>query len=117
MLRLLADENFDNHILRGLQQRVPALDMVRVQDVGLMGADDSTILQWAAEEDRVVITHDVTTMTAHAIGRLQSGLPFPGVVEVKRRAPMGLVIDDIELFVYCGLDSDWREQITFIPLT
>lgn len=39
MLRLLADENFNNNIVRGLLRRKPDLDIVRVQDVGLSGAD------------------------------------------------------------------------------
>ena len=31
--------------------------IVRVQDVGLSGADDLTILQWAAEQGRILLTH------------------------------------------------------------
>lgn len=50
MLRLLADENFNNDIVRGL---------VRVQDVGLSGAGDSTVLEWAAQEGRILLTKEV----------------------------------------------------------
>ena len=35
MLLLVADENFNNDIVRGLQRRKPDVDIVRVQDVGL----------------------------------------------------------------------------------
>jgi hypothetical protein len=35
MLKLAADENLNNDILRGLRRMVPAVDIVRVQDVGL----------------------------------------------------------------------------------
>ena len=48
MLMLAADENFNNNIVRGLFRRNPQLDIVRIQDVGLSGADDLTILEWAA---------------------------------------------------------------------
>lgn len=48
MIKLLADENFDNTIIRGLQRRNPNVDVVRVQDVGLSGKDDPAILKWAA---------------------------------------------------------------------
>ncbi len=44
MLRLLADENFNGYIIRGLLYRRPDLALVRVQDVGLGEADDPTIL-------------------------------------------------------------------------
>lgn len=40
MLLLIADENFNNDIVRGLLRRKPELDIVRVQDMGLSGADD-----------------------------------------------------------------------------
>ena len=66
MPRLLADENLNNDIVRGLLRRKPDLDIVRVQDVGLSGADDSTVLAWAAQQGRVLLTHDVTTITRFA---------------------------------------------------
>jgi hypothetical protein len=43
MLLLVSDENFNNDIARGLLRRNPDLDIVRVQDVGLRGADDPDI--------------------------------------------------------------------------
>ncbi len=53
MLRLLADENLDGNIVRGLRRKLPAVDLVRVQDVGLSGLADAEILAWAAAEHRV----------------------------------------------------------------
>lgn len=61
MLPLLADENFNNDIVRGTWRKEPGLDIVRVQDVGLSGADDATVLAWAADNGRVLLTHDVST--------------------------------------------------------
>ena len=75
MLRFAADENLNNDILRGLLRRVPNLDIVRVQDAGLAGADDPTVLEWAAQEQRVLLTHDVATITK-AISR-KDYTPFP----------------------------------------
>jgi len=43
MLALAADENFNNDIVRGLLRRKPDLNIVRLQDVGLSGADDPTM--------------------------------------------------------------------------
>ena len=43
MLPLAADENFNNDIVRGLLRRKPDLNIVRLQDVGLSGADDPTM--------------------------------------------------------------------------
>jgi len=35
MLLFLSDEDFNRRIVRGLRRRLPHLDVVRVQDVGL----------------------------------------------------------------------------------
>lgn len=70
MLRLLADENLNNNIVRALRMRESGLDIVRVQEVGLSGESDPTVLEWAASELRVVVTHDVSTMTRHAYERM-----------------------------------------------
>ena len=59
VLRFLADEDFDNDIVRGMLRRLSRMDIVRVQDVGLSGALDPRVLEWAAREGRVLLTHDV----------------------------------------------------------
>ena len=43
-LRFVIDEDFDNDILRGLLRRLPAIAIVRAQDVGLSGAKDPVVL-------------------------------------------------------------------------
>ncbi len=72
MLRLAADENFNNDIIRGLVRRKPDIDIIRIQDVGLSGAADPMILEWAAGQGRVLVTHDVSTLTPHAYDRWSS---------------------------------------------
>jgi predicted nuclease of predicted toxin-antitoxin system len=64
-MRFVADENFDNRIIRGLLRREPSLDIVRVQDLEIAGADDETVLGWAAEAGRVLVTHDQRTVPIH----------------------------------------------------
>jgi hypothetical protein len=48
MLRLVSDENFNGDIVRGLFRRHPVVELVPVQDVGLMQTPDTAILDWAA---------------------------------------------------------------------
>src|SRR5215210_886988 len=97
MLRLATDEDFNNRILRGLLRRRPDLDIVRVQDAGLAGRGDAEVLEWAAREGRVLLTHDVTTMKRHVGERAAAGLRMPGVFEVSQHTPIALVIKDILL--------------------
>src|SRR5260370_31859505 len=74
-LRFLADEDFDYDIVDGLRRRLPGLDLVRVQEVGLRGMADPIVLERAAQEGRVVLSHDVSTMRAFADARVLQGLP------------------------------------------
>ncbi|MGB3292078.1 MAG: DUF5615 family PIN-like protein [Phormidesmis sp.] len=116
MVRFLADENFNNQIVRGLFRQSPDIDMVRVQDVDLSGADDPTVLSWAAQEKRVVLTHDVATMITFAYERINAELSMPGLFEVSRRVPVGLAIEEVILIDQCSLDGEWEGQVRFLPL-
>jgi hypothetical protein len=116
MLILIADENFNNDIVRGLLRRKPDLDIVRVQDVGLSNEDDRVILEWVAREGRVLVTHDVTTITNFAYERVRSGLPMPGVIEVDDDLPIGQAISEILLVVESSERGEWEGQIIYIPL-
>lgn len=115
-MRWAADENFNNDIIRGLLRRKPDVDIVRVQDVGLSGADDPTILEWAADEGRVLLTHDVSTITRYAYERVEAGKRMPGVFEVSRGIPMGVVIEDLILLTECSLEDEWEGQVRYLPL-
>lgn len=116
MLLFLADENFNNQIVRGILRQNPRVDIVRVQDVGLSEADDPTVLEWAANQGRVVLTHDVATMTYFAYERIQAGLVMPGVFEVSRRVTVGLAIEEILLIAECSFEGEWEGQVRFLPL-
>ena len=70
-MRLLTDENFNGSILRGLIRRLPKLDVVRIQDVGLIHADDPTILE--GEEFQTVLGFDLDkliTVEQHNLGKI-----------------------------------------------
>ena len=87
MLRFAVDEDFDNRIVRGLLRLLPTLDIVRVQDAGLLGKRDPEVLEWAASENRVLLTHDATTMTKHAYDRVESAKSMPGLFEIGQEIP------------------------------
>ncbi len=115
-LLFLADEDFNRRIVRGLRRRLPHLDIVRVQDAGLITQPDTEVLKWAANENRIVLTHDVTTMSKHAFARVTQNLPRPGVIEVSQDVPIGEAIEELVLIAECSLENEWRNQVIFLPL-
>ena len=88
-MRFAADENFNNDVLRGLRLRLSEVDLIRIQDSEVAGEDDPTVLAWAAQENRIVLTHDVKTMTKYAYDRTRNGLMMPGVVEINSYLGIG----------------------------
>ena len=62
-VRFLADEDLDSDIIGGLRSREPAIDILDVKKAGLRGTTDPILLDLAAQQGRIVITHDRRTMT------------------------------------------------------
>lgn len=116
MIRLLADENFHGDILRGLLRLEPKLDIVRVQDTDLHQAADPVVLEWAAKEGRILLTHDVRTMTKYAYERIRAGLPTPSVIEVRDDLSVGQAIEEILIVLLACESSELFNRIIFIPL-
>jgi len=116
VLLLAADENFNNNIVRGLLRRKPDIDILRVQDIGLAAGDDPVVLEWAAQQGRVLLSHDVSTLTKHAYERVAKGLKMPGVFEVGASMSIGRAIDDLLLIVECRFENEWEGQVRYLPL-
>jgi hypothetical protein len=88
VIRFLVEEDFNNDLVRGLLRRSALTDRMRVQDLGLRGATDDTVLARAASEGRVVLTHDASTLIARAYDRVRAGQPMPGVIAVSQALPV-----------------------------
>lgn len=116
-VRLLLDENFNNPIRVGLMRARPDLDMVRAQDVPeIYGKDDIILLEWAAQEGRILLTHDVRTVTAYARERVATGKPMPGVIEVNRSASVGTLVEEILLWLEASNPGELENQIVYVPI-
>lgn len=116
MIAIAIDENFNNDVLRGLLRRRPTLDVVRVQDAALAACDDPAVLAWAAQEGRLLVSHDVSTLTSHAYARVQTGQAMPGLIEVGPSVPIAVAIEDLLLIAECSRPGEWEGQVRYLPL-
>jgi hypothetical protein len=116
VIKFATDEDFNNRILRGLLHRQPDLDIIRVQDTDVGGADDATILEWAFQEGRILLTHDVSTMTSWAYERMNMGRPIAGLIEVPQSISIGRAMEDILIIATCSSVEEFENQIQFLPL-
>lgn len=115
MLKLASDENFNGTIIRGLFH-CSDLDLVRVLDVGLMEAPDPDVLAWAAEQNRILLTHDRKTVPFFAYGRVEKGMAMPGVFLVSDQMPIGQAVDEILVAADCFAPEECANLVRFFPL-
>jgi hypothetical protein len=115
MIRFLADENFNNEIVRGVVRRVPNTVFVRVQDTELYTRPDPLILEWAVQEGFIILTHDVNTMRGYYYERVNAELSVPGVFLIHGTAPIGPVIETLVMILLASDESEWQGKIEYIP--
>jgi hypothetical protein len=115
-MRFLADENFNNEIIRGLERRVPDVDITRIQDTELAGEPDTLVLEWAVQHDFIALTYDVNTIRGYFYERVNAELPVPGLFLVRGTKPVGEVIEALELMVLASEENEWQGEIRYLPL-
>ena len=115
-MRLLTDENFNADIVSGLRLRKPDIELIQVQEVGLDGWDDPDVLEWAAAENRITLTNDVSTMIGFAEDRLRNKQQMSGLFVARKKFTVAELIDEFLIVVECSLEGEWESQIRFIPL-
>jgi hypothetical protein len=117
MLRLASDADVHGELVRGLRRRDPHIDLIRAQDALPLGTPDPAVLEWAADEGRVVITNDRNTMVSAACERLNAGLSMPGLIVASQDQSIGAAISDILLISKCLTAEEVQSQVViFLPL-
>jgi len=102
--------------LRGLRRRLPTLDCLLAQETEIYQGEDPDVLDWAALHNRVVLTHDVNTMTKYAYERLAAGQPLPGMVVVPKELPIGAAIEELVTLLYCSFPEEFPGRVIHLPL-
>ncbi|WIG58947.1 MAG: hypothetical protein OJF49_001694 [Ktedonobacterales bacterium] len=115
-IRFLTDENFRAAIVRGLRRRQPGMDILTTPEAHNLGMHDPQVLVFAAEHDRILLSHDVNTMIADFDAFLASGQHSPGLFLVAQEAPIGPTIEDLLLIWEASNPDKWRDRRIFLPL-
>ncbi len=92
-IRFQADNDLKFGIVKAVRRREPSMDLVSAQEAGLDGVGDPELLDRAALEGRVLVSHDRRTMLDHFRAHLAAGKSSPGLLIVPQDASMGDVIE------------------------
>jgi hypothetical protein len=98
MIRFMADADLNGSIVGGCRRREPAIDFLSAHDANLEGVSDPDVPALAAEEDRILVSHDFQTMPRHFGDFLQARGSSPGLILVPpthahRRSDRGTLAD------------------------
>ncbi len=78
--------------------------------------DDDALLEWAAQNGRIVLTHDVATMVPCAFERLDRGQSLAGILHMSPRLPVSEAIEELLLVCECSRQEEWTGVVQYLPL-
>jgi hypothetical protein len=114
--RFLADQDLNDRIVDGVIRREPAAEILRLRDLGDRKWSDPEILEFAASNGFIVVSHDVKTMRKHGVSRMATGLDIAGLMLVRQLDPIGPIIDSLVL-IWTASDADeWINRVVFLPI-
>jgi hypothetical protein len=112
----LADHNFREEILDGLGRHLPSFDVRRLRELGLAAASDEEILEFAAHERLVVLTHDAATLVPAAWHRVERGVPMEGVALIRWLMPVGTAVRLLSEAISTMPDQDWGGRVHYFAV-
>ncbi len=115
-IRFLADEDFNDWIVKGPLRREPLIGFETVPEVGLRGVPDPMLLAFAAEQGRILVSHDLSTMPAHFGPFLESGRHSPGLLLIRQTLPIAQAIEALYLVWEASTPDEWFDRIEYLPL-
>src|SRR5712691_11812227 len=88
-----ADNDLRKAIVRGAVRREPQMNFRSSQAARLDGVPDPEVLAFAADEGRILVSHDFQTIPKHFL-EFTHGRPSPGVLLVRQDLRVGEAIRD-----------------------
>ncbi len=115
-VRFLADADLNKAIITGVVRREPSVDFLTAEAAGLRSLKDPQVLDLAAGQQRVLVTHDVGTMPAHFREFSLAGKHSAGVVFVPQGLDIGDAIEELVLIWMASDASEWENRLAWLPL-
>ena len=115
MIRFLADANFKFSVVKGCRRIEPAMNFLSANEAGLDGVPDPDVLAIAADQNRILVTHDLKTMPRHFGEFLMTGRTCPGVFLVSQYEAIGVIVTELVLIWAASDAEEWENRIVKLP--
>jgi hypothetical protein len=114
-IRFLADADLNHNIVRGVRVREPRIDFKSADEACLRKLSDIEVLEIAAKEGRLLVTHDESTMPVHYAERLASGRNCPGVLIAPQSVPIANIIESLLIIWSASELPEWIGHLWYLP--
>jgi Domain of unknown function (DUF5615) len=117
-VRFQTDADFDRRIVRAILRREAAIDLQLATaargGAGLRGISDAQVLAVAAQEGRMLLSHDHHTMPRH-FGDFITTQASPGVIIIPQRMLISVAAEWIMTIWAASEAEEWVNQILLLP--
>jgi Domain of unknown function (DUF5615) len=114
MIRFQADADLKPSIRVGVLRRNPGIDFQPFSGTLPEGLSDDLVQSFAAAQDRVLVSHDLRTMSWHFPAFILTN-SSPGVILIPQRLPIARAIDDLLLLWEASRPDEWRNRLIYLP--
>ena len=115
-IRFQADADLNRNIVKGVRLREPSIDFRTAEAAGLPGLLDPEVIEKAAGDARILVSHDKRTMITHFAQFLSRGKDSPGLFIVTQQTPLGDAINDLVLIWHASDPEEWKNRCVYVPL-
>jgi hypothetical protein len=113
-IRFQADNDLRMAIVRGAVRREPLMSFRSAQAARLEGLADPDVLALAADEGRVLVSHDFQTMPKH-FRQFTRFRRTPGVLLIRQDLPVGQAVESLLLIWEASEPDEWVNRICLVP--
>jgi Domain of unknown function (DUF5615) len=113
-LRFQADADLNEDIVKGVLRREPGIDFQTATAAGLRGLSDLEVLALAAEEGRILVSHDRKTMP-QMFGQFIKSQRSPGLFLVSQKTDLLIAIESVLLAWIASDHEEWINRMVAIP--
>ena len=114
-IRFQADADLNQIIVKATLRLEPGIDFQTAHAGGLANLDDASVLKRAAEQGRIVVSHDRKTMPGH-FGQFILSDESPGLLIVSQKLPVYRVAEDLFLIWSASKPEEWVNRIRSLPI-
>ena len=112
--RFQADADLNEDIVKGVLRREPKVDFRTATSARFRGLSDQEVLIVAAEEGRILVSHDRKTMP-RTFAQFIQGQTSPGLFLVSQKTDLLIAIESLLLAWSASDHDEWTNRIVVLP--